>query len=1043
MSGGGGNRPGKTPHKPPSSSFSSSSLVTPSSKPPNGNTGNNDGAMETPVSSKGIGSNGRGPNNNNNNNNNHTSHQCQPHHERRLYTPAHFTLAKNAELHMDNRPDAFSPATIRMTDSLEKILTDDDDFLEARQRQLREARQQGQQRAQQSPSSLGREVGIDDDNRKMGATLDGGADDGISACGRGAFRRIRSTGSDSADEGMDETRGFGAGGGGGAAAGKSDAAASREKEEEDEEEEEEAEISQINENEDADDEDDEDDDDDDDDDGEVKTDVSIGRPKPLNFDRPSSPPASNGGPPPAVSASGGGAFKPARRVAVPTTTPRPQRTVVPRHAGGGPAYQGGAGAHHQPGQQHGRGGAYYPRPQQQGYFGQHHGGGGGGGAEGAMMHSYPQHPPSNMLFNEHPSHPHLQYSHPQPHYQYAPSHHNQHHQHHQHHHHPSQSFHLPPMSSPQNTGLFGPILTMGMVSPLNLPQDYSQGHGTFEYHPHPHGNAGNVGGVDPYPHHAGLGGDQWWRAGPSGHNGFDRSMAPQLHHHHYAQQQRGMGMMPISGHASPDFSYHEMSGAVSPFNLLPFPSFPSPTPLDHHYPRQNHHHHAAMAPAIYRPSVTPVASRPRTKSKENQGPRANNIRRISSPFQTSSPTKLPGPPAQGRMCRRKDSVNSVDSAFMGEDDHRGQSVNEMTPSPKFSSTSALRQALPDFNTSVSLEEGLEQNGWFYQSDLKNTPLPTYKSHLNEAAGRGMKEGKQEQQGTVALMAMQNIPGPNGNNRRRLSVGEMKVQQQRGKESTLKQPRDRPAPPHHLDVARSNFGYYHEEGVNAGGCGAENEDAKQSRGEFVIESSSERQAFKEFGKQFRQRENESLIVARDYALACLSESNRDLFLPPATHWRVHLELADVAKRSNQTNVARGHYRRACALQPRASQGWLEHSKLEEESGNLSKCATILQEGLKQCETNENLLIRAVKFYERMGDLDQARQLLARLKYLSIDKSWRTMLEGGLLEARAGRYSMVRYYCHLCVWHVTFHILFASHSCVWSHCLFSSLCRRGKC
>jgi len=510
---------------------------------------------------------------------------------------------------------------------------------------------------------------------------------------------------------------------------------------------------------------------------------------------------------------------------------------------------------------------------------------------------------------------------------------------------------------------------MGMVSPLNLPQDYSQGHGTFEYHPHPHGSAGNVGGVGPYPHHAGLGGDQWWKAGPSGHNGFDdRSMAPQLHHHHNAQQQRGMGMMPISGHASPDFSYHEMSGAVSPFNLLPFPSFPSPTPLDHHYPRQNHHHHAAMAPAIYHPSVTPVASRPRTKSKENQGPRANNIRRISPPFQTSSPTKLPGPSAQGRMCRRKDSANSVDSAFMGEDDHGGQSVNEMTPSPKFSSTSALRQALPDFNTNVSLEEGLEQNCWFYQSDLKNAPLPTSKSHLKEAAGRGMKEGKQEQQGTVALMAMQNIPGPHGNDRRRLSGGEMKVQQQRGKESTLKQPRDRPAPPHHLDVARSNFGYYHEEGVNAGGCGAENEDAKQSRGEFVIESPSERQAFKEFGKQ----------------------------------------------------------------------GWLEHSKLEEESGNLRKCATILQEGLKQCETNENLLIRAVKFYERMGDIDQARQLLARLKYLSIDKSWKTMLEGGLLEARAGRYSMVRYYCHLHVWHVTFHISYLPLILVFGRIVFFHHC-----
>lgn len=357
------------------------------------------------------------------------------------------------------------------------------------------------------------------------------------------------------------------------------------------------------------------------------------------------------------------------------------------------------------------------------------------------------------------------------------------------------------------------------------------------------------------------------------------------------------------------------------------------------------------------------------------------------------------------MCRRKDSTTSVDSALRGEDDQGGQSFYEIAPSPKFSSTAPLRQALPGLNTTVSSEEDLDRNEWFYRSDQKNAPLPHCKPELNEAAGRGIKEGTQERLRMEAVMSMQSIPGPGDNNRLRLSVGEMKVQQQRGKDSFAKQPRDRPAPPH-LDVLRTNPGYYHEEGVNAGGGFAENDDARHSRGDFVIESPLERQAFKEFGKHFRQRENESLNAARDYALACLSESNRDVFLPFATHWRVHLELADVAKRSNQTNVARSHYRQACALQPRASQGWLEHSKLEEECGNLRKCAAILQEGLKQCETNENLLIRAVKFYERMGDLDQARQLLSRLKYLSIDKSWKTMLEGGLLEARAGRYSMVR-------------------------------------
>lgn len=61
-------------------------------------------------------------------------------------------------------------------------------------------------------------------------------------------------------------------------------------------------------------------------------------------------------------------------------------------------------------------------------------------------------------------------------------------------------------------------------------------------------------------------------------------------------------------------------------------------------------------------------------------------------------------------------------------------------------------------------------------------------------------------------------------------------------------------------------------------------------------------------------------------------------------------------------------------------------------------------MEHCTTNENLLIRAVKFYERRGDLDQARHLLSRTKHLSINKSWKTVLEGALLEARVGRYSM---------------------------------------
>ena len=808
MSGGGGNRTipttttltgvvGKTPHK--SNMLTSLSLVTPLSKPLHhhhdvGNNSGINGILDTPIinnAAAGSGGGGSG----------HGRRTPGYDHERRLYTPAHFTLAKNVDLHMDNiRPDAFSPATIRMTDSLEKILTDDDDFLVSKHRAMQQQQQQQQ---------------FND---------------------RGAFRRIQSLGESSADDEIDEITGQ---------------INNSSMEGDDDEDEDEAEISQINEGL------DENDDDDDAaapyvDGGKTDT-TSIVRPKPLNFDRASRLTTTTLSS--SSSVSSGGAFRS-------TTMPRHQHSI-PRNARGGSPYLGIGGMQHQSQQ------GYYQQ-QQQGYFG-----GMGRGGDGMMGPSHPPYPPSNMY--EHPPH---QYSHTQPQLQqYSPT--------HQHQHHMSQNFRHP---SPLG---FEPLLPMGLVSPLTLPTEYSQGHGNnFEYHPH--ANAGGV-GWDPYAQQGGD--DHWSRGGPSRVQQQQQSHVGMPHHH-------------VAGHTSPEFAFHEMSGAVSPFTLQ-FPSFPSPTQQSNHYPRQNHqyHHHQSVAPA---------ATRPQTKFKENQRPRGS-----TSPFQTTSPTK---------------------SFYTGEVDQGG----------------------PGLNNSSSLEK----EGWFHPLDQKNAQSIHSNAHKEVPIGMG------------AVMA------------------KMRMQEQQ-KEHALKQPRDRSTLPH-IDVSRTNVNYYQgHHGVN------ESEDAKQSRGEFVvIESQLERQAFKEFGKQFRQKENESLIAARDYALACLSESNRDIFLPPATHWRVHLELADVAKRSNQTSIARSHYLQACALQPRASQGWLEHSKLEEESGNLRKCSIILQEGLKQCETNENLLIRAVKFYERMGDLDQARQLLSRLKYLSIDKSWKTMLEGGLLEARAGRYSMAR-------------------------------------
>lgn len=171
---------------------------------------------------------------------------------------------------------------------------------------------------------------------------------------------------------------------------------------------------------------------------------------------------------------------------------------------------------------------------------------------------------------------------------------------------------------------------------------------------------------------------------------------------------------------------------------------------------------------------------------------------------------------------------------------------------------------------------------------------------------------------------------------------------------------------------------------------------------LIESPATRSAFKDFYRKFRAEERSSFQGAEDYAIQTLEDGS----LPNKVHWRVFLELADLAKRSNRFNDARRLYQKVCQLQPYASQGWLEYSKLEEECGNLNRGARILHAGLEYCEYSENLLTRAIKHEEKMGNLTRARELLARLKHVGIEKVWRTVLEGALLEARAGNEQMAR-------------------------------------
>lgn len=83
---------------------------------------------------------------------------------------------------------------------------------------------------------------------------------------------------------------------------------------------------------------------------------------------------------------------------------------------------------------------------------------------------------------------------------------------------------------------------------------------------------------------------------------------------------------------------------------------------------------------------------------------------------------------------------------------------------------------------------------------------------------------------------------------------------------------------------------------------------------LVESSAVRSLIKDFLKQFRGKEKISQNTAEEYAYSCLASSD----YPESTHYKIYMELADLAKRSNRFEDARKLYRQVCDLQPYACQ-----------------------------------------------------------------------------------------------------------------------------
>ena len=160
-------------------------------------------------------------------------------------------------------------------------------------------------------------------------------------------------------------------------------------------------------------------------------------------------------------------------------------------------------------------------------------------------------------------------------------------------------------------------------------------------------------------------------------------------------------------------------------------------------------------------------------------------------------------------------------------------------------------------------------------------------------------------------------------------------------------------------------------------------------------------FKEFMKPVKDLENAGLVAVLTYLQGALKT------LPRSLHWQVFMELADVAKRENRISEARRMLELSVTLNPYAHQAWLEYSKLEEECGLMSESREKLLLGIQFSPYCEQLFIKFLKIEEKIGDLSVSRQILGSLFISNIEKNWKIVSEGALMEAREGKISLARH------------------------------------
>eukprot|EP00747_Dinoflagellata_sp_TGD_P103644 gnl/TRDRNA2_/TRDRNA2_169021_c0_seq2.p1 gnl/TRDRNA2_/TRDRNA2_169021_c0~~gnl/TRDRNA2_/TRDRNA2_169021_c0_seq2.p1 ORF type:complete len:801 (-),score=144.78 gnl/TRDRNA2_/TRDRNA2_169021_c0_seq2:122-2524(-) len=164
---------------------------------------------------------------------------------------------------------------------------------------------------------------------------------------------------------------------------------------------------------------------------------------------------------------------------------------------------------------------------------------------------------------------------------------------------------------------------------------------------------------------------------------------------------------------------------------------------------------------------------------------------------------------------------------------------------------------------------------------------------------------------------------------------------------------------------------------------------------VEETSQQRQKIKAISGAIAQAEREG-----GYAAARRVFEMRAGEVPAGLAWKLHLELAECAKRGASLVNVQQHLSIALQAQPHALQVWLEACRTYDELGELRECRNLLEKSLDCCVPGEQLVLKLVRILERMGDRPALRSLVGSLRGDPPERTCKVLLEAAHCEVRAG-------------------------------------------